>query len=124
MKPQLNHRSLVFTGVTIILLFFAGVSCKKMQSEPITLATDTVWPGYRFGNEIFTTTLKEKLETDGLVVFCNNGEEILLLEKSKGDPLSTTGIKCADIAFTDFGMVLHDRETKKLWSFIKNDDQS
>jgi hypothetical protein len=106
------------------LLVLPAVSCSKngsLPASPIELQNTA----NKLEGEMLIGSLSTESDEDGLALWCNGGKTLIGLAKIPSQGITDPGnIEHAQVVYSNFGIIICDTDTNKLWYYIQNDEKS
>lgn len=122
-NTMLQSTSVLCKGLFVLLIILAGSACRK-NTSPVTVPYDLKQTANSLKGEILTGTLTTEGDDDGLALWVN-GEKVLIgMGKTSQDIADPGTIQHVEIVYSNFGVVVRDINTNKLWYYIQNDAES
>jgi hypothetical protein len=112
------------TGIFFALLFTIA-SCKKNEAPATTSQFDIDRITTILTGEVFSSSIKDAQDEEGLVFVCKGGNDLLCLQKTSAVFITTTGtLANATIIYSKYGILVRDNNSDQTWLYIQNDPES
>jgi hypothetical protein len=122
-NTMLQSTSVLCKGLFVLLIILAGSACRK-NTSPVTVPYDLKQTANSLKGEILTGTLTTEGDDDGLALWVN-GEKVLIGMGKTSQGIADPGtIQHVEIVYSNFGVIVRDINTNKLWYYIQNDPES
>jgi hypothetical protein len=110
--------------VLMTLFLLPAVSCRKNNSlavSPVGLQNIAS----QLEGEILNGSLSTESDEEGLALWCNGGKILIAVAKIPTQQFADPGnIKQVQIVYSNFGLIIRDTDTNKIWYYIQNDAES
>ena len=116
--------AMVCLAMMLAVIFMPSISCKKNNAPPVPSISLQSMADHLQG-EILTGSVSTESDEEGLALWCNDGKTLIGVAKIVTQPFTEPGnIKHAQVVYSNYGIIIHDLDSKKLWYYIQNDDKS
>ncbi|MBX2924534.1 MAG: hypothetical protein KF746_20200 [Chitinophagaceae bacterium] len=113
--------SIITAFITIILVS----SCKKDPAENSVIKNDIIEAAKKAGSMVLSGDVTIANDDNGIVLNYNKGSKLILVEKIQGaKSIDMSGIHSAEIITFEYGVILKDTDSKKVFFLINNDYES
>jgi hypothetical protein len=105
-------------------LFLPGISCKK--NSAVTASTASLEKAVKqLDGELINGSISTESDDEGIALWCNNRKTLIGMAGLYSQALSNPGkIEHAQVVYSNFGVIILDIDTNRLWYYIQNDPQS
>ena len=108
----------------LTVIFLPFVSCKKNNAPPLP-ATSLQSMADLLQGEILTGRVSTESDEDGIALWFNEGKTLIGVAKIITQPCTDPGtIKHAQVVHSNYGIIIRDTDSNKLWYYIQNDEKS
>ncbi|MEP6726664.1 MAG: hypothetical protein ABJC98_12670 [Bacteroidota bacterium] len=115
---------MVCLALMLAVIFPPFISCKKNNTAPAPpLSLQTM--ADKLQGEILNGSLSTESDEDGIALWCNDGKTLIGMEKILTLKFTDPGnIRHARVVYSNYGIIIRDMDSNKLWYYIQNDDKS
>jgi len=115
---------MVCLALMLAVMLLPFISCKKNDAAPppaVSLQT----MADKLQGEIFNGSISTESDEEGLALWCNNGMTLIGVAKIVTQHFTDPGnIKHAQVVYSNYGIIIRDTDTNRLWYYIQNDEES
>lgn len=123
-KNSKSPVSIIFLSIiTAVITIMLAFSCKKGSIEHTK--NNMMEAAKKAGGKVLLGNIAIANDDNGIVLNYNNGIKLIFVEKIQGaDPVDMRGIHSAEIITSEYGVIIKDTESEKVFFLINNDHES
>ncbi len=105
-------------------LFLPAISCRKNNATPASAAS-LQEAADKLDGEIINGSISTESDDEGIALWCNNGKTLIGMAGIPSRAFINPGkIEHAQVVYSNFGIIIRDMDTNRIWYYIQNDPQS